>query len=40
MNGDRDHRKPFYEKHRGGVLSSDGKKIYFFGIIDIFTQYG
>jgi Ca2+-binding EF-hand superfamily protein len=40
MNGDKEFRKPFYEKHRGGVMSSDGKKIYFFGIIDIFTQYG
>lgn len=38
--GDLYNRKPFYEKHKGGILSSDGKKVYFFGIIDIFTQYG
>lgn len=33
-------RKPFYESNNGGMISRDGKKIYFFGIIDIFTQYG
>ncbi len=33
-------RKPFYESNNGGMLSRDGKKIYFFGLIDIFTQYG
>jgi 1-phosphatidylinositol-4-phosphate 5-kinase len=33
-------RKPFFEKDRGGLQSLDGKKIYFIGIIDIFTNYG
>jgi len=33
-------RKPFYQSNNGGTLSRDGKKIYFFGVIDIFTQYG
>jgi 1-phosphatidylinositol-4-phosphate 5-kinase len=33
-------RNPFYEKHKGGILSFDGKKVYFLGIIDIFTAYG
>lgn len=31
---------PFYEAHQGGILSSDGSKIYFFGIIDIMTKFG
>ena len=33
-------RKPFFEKDRGGLISADGKIIYFIGIIDIFTEYG
>ena len=33
-------RKPFYEQYMGGMRSKDGKKVYFFGIIDIFTLYG
>lgn len=33
-----DHRK-FYEAHDGGLPSIDGSKIYFIGIIDIFTYY-
>jgi 1-phosphatidylinositol-4-phosphate 5-kinase len=32
-------RHPFYENHSKGMLSSDGRKVYFFGVIDIFTQY-
>ena len=32
-------RKPFYERYFGGMKSNDGKKVYFFGIIDIFTSY-
>ena len=33
-------RKPFYEEHYGGIQSEDWSKVYFFGIIDIFTNYG
>ena len=33
-------RKPFYEEHYGGIQSEDNTKVYFFGIIDIFTNYG
>jgi len=33
-------RRPFFEKYKGGIKSSDGKKVYFFGIIDLFTSYG
>ena len=33
-------RKPFYEEHYGGIQSEDRSKVYFFGIIDIFTNYG
>jgi hypothetical protein len=33
-------RHPFFESHKGGLLGSDGKKVYFLGVIDIFTQYG
>lgn len=32
-------RKPFYKQCRNGLLSKDRSKIYFFGIIDIFTNY-
>lgn len=32
-------KKKFYEKNEGGLLSTDGKKIYYMGIIDIFTDY-
>ena len=35
-----DYRKPFYEEHYGGIQSEDKTKVYFFGIIDIFTNYG
>ena len=35
-----DARHPFYESYKGGLLGSDAKKVYFIGIIDIFTQYG
>ena len=35
-----DFRKPFYEEHYGGIQSEDKTKVYFFGIIDIFTNYG
>jgi hypothetical protein len=35
-----ERRFPFYEKYNGGLLSEDGKKIYFLAVIDIFTQYG
>ena len=34
------YKKPFYEMNKGGIISMDGKKVYFFGVIDIFTQYG
>jgi len=30
---------PFHEKHQGGILSTDNNQIYFFGIIDILTDY-
>ena len=33
-------RKPFYEEYYGGIKSEDNDKVYFFGIIDIFTNYG
>jgi len=33
-------RKPFYEEYYGGIQSEDNDKVYFFGIIDIFTNYG
>jgi len=41
-NHDENHdvRHPFYESYKGGLLGSDAKKVYFIGIIDIFTQYG
>ena len=29
----------FYEKNEGGLISTDGKKIYYMGIIDILTAY-
>jgi hypothetical protein len=31
---------PFYESHDGGIVSSDGKCIYFIGIIDTLTLFG
>lgn len=31
---------PFYETHDGGILSSDGKCIYYLGIIDTLTMFG
>jgi hypothetical protein len=31
---------PFYESHDGGILSADGKYIYFIGIIDTLTNFG
>ena len=33
-------RKPFYEEYYGGIQSEENDKVYFFGIIDIFTNYG
>ncbi len=33
-------RKPFFEKYKGGIQAYDGKRVYFFGIIDLFTNYG
>ena len=33
------NHKKFYEKTEGGLLSIDKSKIYFLGIIDIFTEY-
>ena len=33
-------RKPFYEEYYGGIQSDERDKVYFFGIIDIFTNYG
>ena len=33
-------RKPFYEEYYGGIQSEERDKVYFFGIIDIFTNYG
>ena len=33
-------RKPFYEEYCGGIRSEENDKVYFFGIIDIFTNYG
>jgi hypothetical protein len=33
-------RKPFFEVYKGGIVGSDAKKVYFIGVIDIFTQYG
>lgn len=35
-------KKPFgkfYEKNDGGLASIDGQKIYYMGVIDIFTGY-
>lgn len=32
-------KKKFYEAFKGGIESTDQSKIYFFGIIDIFTYY-
>lgn len=37
--GDR-HEFQFYESLEGGILSKDGKRLYFLGIIDILTHYG
>lgn len=31
--------KKFYEANEGGLSSIDGKKVYYMGIIDIFTEY-
>jgi hypothetical protein len=31
---------PFNETHDGGILSSDGKCLYFIGIIDTLTLFG
>lgn len=31
--------KKFYENCEGGLSSIDGQKIYYLGIIDIFTEY-
>ena len=31
---------PFYECHDGGILSEDGKCLYFLGIIDTLTNFG
>jgi 1-phosphatidylinositol-4-phosphate 5-kinase len=31
---------PFYEAHDGGIVSSDGKCVYFIGIIDTLTYFG
>ena len=33
-------RVKFYEAFEGGMLSTDGTKIYYIGIIDILTAYG
>lgn len=35
-----EERKPFYELIKGGTLSKDRSRIFYFGIIDIFTNYG
>jgi len=35
-----EERKPFFELVKGGILSKDRNRIYYFGIIDIFTNYG
>jgi hypothetical protein len=32
--------KPFFEMHEGGIVSADGKYLYFMGIIDILTFFG
>lgn len=29
----------FYQSQDGGILSTDKKKIYFIGVIDIFTEF-
>lgn len=34
-----DRSLPIYGRNNGGVLSEDGKKIFFFGIIDILTVF-
>ena len=31
--------KKFYEMNEGGLISTDGEKIYYMGVIDIFTDY-
>ena len=31
---------PFFECHDGGILSADGKCVYFIGIIDTLTFFG
>ena len=31
---------PFYEAHDGGIVSTDGKCVYFIGIIDTLTYFG
>jgi len=40
LGGTNATRKPFYEQYFGGIQSEDKTKVYFFGIIDIFTNYG
>jgi len=32
-------QKKFYEKNEGGLYNTDRSKIYYLGIIDIFTEY-
>ena len=34
-----EQRKKFYEQNLGGLKSIDSSKVYFMGIIDIFTGY-
>jgi 1-phosphatidylinositol-4-phosphate 5-kinase len=31
--------KKFYEQNEGGLRSLDGKRIFYIGIIDVFTEY-
>ena len=31
--------KKFYEQNDGGLKSLDGKRIFYIGIIDVFTEY-
>ena len=31
--------KKFYEQNEGGLKSVDGKRIFYIGIIDVFTEY-
>lgn len=33
-------QKAFFEQQQGGLLSADGKHLYFMGIIDTLTGYG